>query len=619
MRNIFYSILFLAITGNSFAQTPGGLPNSVLWLKADLGGSPSNWLDNSSSANNFLQGNPVNQPTLSTNVFNFNPALSFDGANRFMDQPSPSNFPGGNADRTILIVANASNTPGYRWIFTYGSPGTPNATFQMGNHDGDLVNAYFASPDDLSYPGYWNNAANQNGGLASFTMAGNVQSQYDKGIFIQNNLIGSTLNATSANASIGSLPGFGEYWQGNIAEVIMFNTALSDAERNQVESYLALKYGLTLGAPGSAINYVASDGSTTYWTGMDTWQNDVFGIGTDAGTGFQQIQSNSMNSGTGTGAGQYAKGNLVLSAASLLTNGQFLMIGNDAGDLSEQSIGLTEAPPEAVGSTRLMRNWRAQNTGAVGPVNLSFDTVGLTLTGKLPGDFRLMVDTDGDNDYSTGTSFIAPSSITGNLVNFTGISLPTNARFTLITQASALLPATWQGFSVTADRNKATLVWKTSDEINVDHYTAEYSSDGTIYKTVGTVTANNRPGTNTYSIVQDNLPVGTRYYRIKRVDKDGRFELSTVKTIKIVGATTVSLRTNPVTTSRLELTIDVQQSQNAIIRIITTDGKILVQQNSALSGGTNSISTSITGVAHGAYLLQVQLGSQVINKKFVRM
>jgi len=617
MRKIFYSVLLIVIVAHSSAQTPGGLPNSVLWLRGDIGAGPSSWIDQSGSGNGFLQSNPLNQPTPNVNAFNFNPALSFDGANSFMSQPAPTGFPTNGSDRTMFVVANATGTAGYRWIIVYGNVGSVGGTCQMGNHDGALGNDFYGN--DFEYGNYWNAAQNSNGALASFTLNGGTGTQYDRGNLLQSQAIAG-LSASSANAVIGAInTSSTELWQGNIAEVIIFNTALTDAERNQVESYLALKYGFTLGNTTTPISYTASDGLTAYWNASTNWQNDVFGIGTDLNAGFQQTQSNSINSGSGNGAGQYAKGNLVLSVAAPLTDGQFLMIGNDAGPLTEQVIGVGEAPTAAVGSQRLTRNWQSQNNNGVGAVDISFDTVGLTLTGQLAADFRLMIDTDGDGDYSTGAVFVAPASITGTKINFTGVSLPFNTVFTLITQASALLPATWQGFSVTADKNKATLVWKTSDEINVDHYTAEYSTDGVVYKAAGTVAAKNSPGTHTYSLVQDNLPLGIRYYRIKRVDKDGRFELSAVKSIKVVGVNTVSLHANPVTTGKLDVTIDLQQGQEAVIRIVNTDGRILVQQHSGLSAGTNTVSTNIAGIARGTYFLQVQLGGQVFNKKFVRM
>ena len=168
-------------------------------------------------------------------------------------------------------------------------------------------------------------------------------------------------------------------------------------------------------------------------------------------------------------------------------------------------------------------------------------------------------------------------------------------------------------------KNKATLTWKTSSEINVDRYVVEYSQNGITYLTAGAVTAKNSPGINTYTLVQENLPAGIRYYRIKRVDKDGQFQLSEVKSVKAGGLSTVVLKANPVVKGRLDMIIDVPQSQTAVIRVVSTAGKVIAQQNTGLSTGTNNISTDLSRAAAGNYILQVQLANEVINKKFVRL
>ncbi|MEO5684962.1 MAG: T9SS type A sorting domain-containing protein [Chitinophagaceae bacterium] len=625
MKKIFYLSLFLLtaffISHNVDAQTPGGVAGSVLWLKANTDASPNIWFDKSPSGNDFLQPSAGNQPSLISNVFNFNAAMLFDGSNTFMEQGLPADFPENDNDRTIIVVANATSFNGYRWIFAYGTPGG-SSTCQAGNFNGDLLNAFYGV--DITTSAYWNAASNANGALASFTLSSSVGTQFDRGA--QTNQVSfGPLFATSVNGVIGALlPSTnGEVWGGSIAEVLMFNTALSPADRNKVESYLALKYGFTLGTAGTPLSYTASDGVTVYWTGSATYQNDVFGIGTDNGTGLAQTQSNSTNSGNGNGTGQAGKGNLVLSTAAALPDNQFLLIGNDAAALTEQTIAAGQAPVIAEGSQRVVRNWKAQNTGAVGSVSLSFDMTGLTYTGgTTANNYRLMIDSDGDADYfTTGTqTFIAPSSVTGNLVNFTGVTLATGAGFTIITQASvALLPAVWQGFSASVQKNKATLSWKTSNEVNVDRYVAEYSLNGVNFLPVGSVTAKNGAGINVYSLTQDNLPAGIRYYRIKRADKDGQFQFSDVKSVRAGGLTTVILKSNPVTKGRLELNIDVPQSQEAIIRVVNMAGKILVQQNTGLTTGTNAVNTNIAHIAAGTYFLQVQLGTEIINKKFVRL
>lgn len=50
----------------------------------------------------------------------------------------------------------------------------------------------------------------------------------------------------------------------NIAEVVIYNSAITVANQNRVESYLALKYGITLNQT-TAKNYVFSNGTTISW------------------------------------------------------------------------------------------------------------------------------------------------------------------------------------------------------------------------------------------------------------------------------------------------------------------------------------------------------------------
>jgi hypothetical protein len=59
-----------------------------------------------------------------------------------------------------------------------------------------------------------------------------------------------------------------------------------------IESYLALKYGITLGNTTHAVDYLASDG-TVIWAGSTTYQNDVHGIGRDNTYGLDQRSSKS--------------------------------------------------------------------------------------------------------------------------------------------------------------------------------------------------------------------------------------------------------------------------------------------------------------------------------------
>jgi hypothetical protein len=59
----------------------------------------------------------------------------------------------------------------------------------------------------------------------------------------QSALISGAVNTRIAADKDGGV----HFYNGTIAEIIIYNRVLTEAERQKVESYLAVKYGITLG------------------------------------------------------------------------------------------------------------------------------------------------------------------------------------------------------------------------------------------------------------------------------------------------------------------------------------------------------------------------------------
>lgn len=89
------------------------------------------------------------------------------------------------------------------------------------------------------------------GASAGYTNGRSVLTSTNTTTFTVNNL-GIGRNATT-NSTLS-----------NVAEVIIYNTALTAAQQNQVESYLALKYGITLDQT-TPKNYIFASGTTVAW------------------------------------------------------------------------------------------------------------------------------------------------------------------------------------------------------------------------------------------------------------------------------------------------------------------------------------------------------------------
>ena len=84
------------------------------------------------------------------------------------------------------------------------------------------------------------------------------------------------------------------FFGGEIAEVLLYDAdQRTGGTEARIASYLALKYGVTL-----SHNYVASDGTTTFWdvSANTGYNNNIAGIGRDDASRLVQRQSRSQSS-----------------------------------------------------------------------------------------------------------------------------------------------------------------------------------------------------------------------------------------------------------------------------------------------------------------------------------
>ncbi|HTL07671.1 MAG TPA: hypothetical protein VL307_05420, partial [Chitinophagaceae bacterium] len=572
---------------------PGSaLSNLQLWARGGTipgpdGSAVGLWPNSDINGNSLIQANGSSRPILQSegaDNINFNPVTAFlPQTNKFMT------VPGG-------FAGNTSHNSVYAYMVLRPITENQNATFlREGPTNGKLVMVqstgsvmkWTGGEDSTNIVATPSGSIDSKTAIWSFSKStGTTPSGFKRDIRKNGQVLASsaTANAFTGGNTTFYLSAFqvvsnvylGAYG-GDIAEVVyIIDSNMTANKQSNIESYLAIKYGTTLGSTGTPVNYTASD-SSIIWPASATFQNDVFGIGTDSATALVQTISNSMNSGSGDGTGQTLRGNLVLSTPTTLLNKRFLLIGNDAANLSQSVIAAGGAAPVAVGSTRINREWKVANKGGVGAVNLSFDTTGLGVQqgGSVVNNYALMIDNDGDGDFNTGTlSFFTATSASGKKINFNGVTLNNNVVFTILTfKLSSALPAIWLGFTAEAVNGNALLNWKTSDEINVDRYIVEHSFNGVSYSVIGSVTANNNTGVNNYSFTDNNLASGIHYYRIRRIDKDGKSEYSVIKSVKVtVSGANVVVRPNPVTGSTLVLAISVQQTSKTSVQIMSVDG-----------------------------------------------
>jgi hypothetical protein len=241
-------------------STPSSLSGLVAWLKADAisasdGDAVASWVDSSGNSNTPVQATAANKPTYTTNVLNGLPVVRFDG-NDGLTMPTAGNFD--LATPTIFVVAkrNAGTSGSIMGKSTTGFTDGRRRKMAVATSSGGI--AYAAGSDSQSIaitatPGNWN----MFGVVATSNTSHSIYLNGTKTDFTTT-LADSTLNA--ANMIIGSNFAVGtEPFNGDIAEIIIFNRALSSTQVVGIENYLANKYNLPVslelgGAPRSAVS-----------------------------------------------------------------------------------------------------------------------------------------------------------------------------------------------------------------------------------------------------------------------------------------------------------------------------------------------------------------------------
>ncbi|HMN29060.1 MAG TPA: hypothetical protein PKE45_12990, partial [Caldilineaceae bacterium] len=322
------------------ATSPGGVNTNLLaWYKADAGVEKSGgaategglvdvWRDQGGNSNDATQGAPANQPTFRANRANFNPAIEAPLGPQVLNTPLNINA-GIHPALSVLAVyrptdLNNDNQSGAVW-------GEDDGGFDRFindvNFDGCLssvtTGSGCSSVPNLYVENVWS--------LSSVVFAEDVangSAVYVNGL--SEHIFTSDHAPETSNPLSILNDGDDSFYQGDVTEVIVYNSLLTTAnQRQRIESYLAVKYGLTLGNTTTPVNYLDS-GSTTVWTGSATYQNDVAGIGRDDAAALSQKQSKSVNSGAlvTVGLGTIAADN-ASNPNTFAADKSFLVWGND--------------------------------------------------------------------------------------------------------------------------------------------------------------------------------------------------------------------------------------------------------------------------------------------------
>jgi hypothetical protein len=419
--------------GQNFTfAAPGGVNDptncNAVWLRADegistAGSSVTSWLDQSGNALSFSPdavSPSATSPAFDANSNNFNPQIDFNttlttdflGAANFSDTSL-------SAFTLYAVVKTTDSGSGLVHLATGASP--------------DDNRLKVSNPENLNF----NVADDSNAVLTVGNVLNNGRPQLLEGTWdagalnVFQNAAANSGNpyTTDSSAPIpaGGLLGIGQEldnntdggfqpaqaFNGGVSEMILYRSILPAAEQLRIESYLALKYGITLdqsAATGSASpergDYVSSTGALLFdahdGTAANHYNSFIIGIGRDDLSAFAQRISKSQDPAaivTLSTDADFTAQNAAHSDS--LSDGQYLLLSSDGAAVNQASrVAVNGAQTYEV----LLRRWAVKDTGNTPAVNLQFDLSAQSLALNGGNTLALLVDDDGD--LSSGVTIL---------------------------------------------------------------------------------------------------------------------------------------------------------------------------------------------------------------------
>lgn len=402
---------FTLLTSITMAQN---VPAKSLWLRADVGVNLSgtrvvSWTDQSGNNWNASAPSTSRRPLYQLLGSNFNPTFNFDGSDNL-----DVSYRSGLNTRNFTVFSVHRLTGGnnrYRSPFTsrddYPQRGyilyvAPNGRYQFWNGRGS---------------GWANMSTSQSASSSSelliYRGSRSGNNLVKRGYVNGQSFAGPTSDRFSRNTrrpyriGAGATEGSGNYfWYGDISEQIVFNSALTTTQRQITESYLAIKYGLSLGNNNQAISYLKADG-TSVWDAISAYRYDVAGLAKENSPfDLDQKVSSSGNLSVNT------SGNTVLATTNnfnlsnldnsrqALSEGQFLLWGHNNQSMNSWvNVGCSQ---------RVSRFWRLQNTNDVGTIFFQINLNNFPASST--GTYTLFL----DDDTNLSNGVVSTHALVGN-------------------------------------------------------------------------------------------------------------------------------------------------------------------------------------------------------------
>jgi hypothetical protein len=255
------------------------------------------------------------------------------------------------------------------------------------------------------------------------------------------------------------------------------------------------------------------------------------------------------------------------------------------------------------------------------PTLAAGDSIQLSINGMRTANYKFVIDPSllnfpGINAYLKDNFLQIETPV--SLTDTTEFSFETTAdpmskasnRFVIIFKTGPIEGLLFKKISAVRNHDDSkTIKWGVKNEINIDHYNVEKSTDGIMFQTFGTLQASVNPGNNNnYQFVDVDRSTNVVYYRVKAINAIEQMHNSSVVKLDAVSAKqSITISPNPVANHMLNIGFTNGKIGEYQVSLYTSNGALLQKQIVTVSEkiATQHIKLNST-IPPGKYLVGIQ-------------
>lgn len=181
------------------------------------------------------------------------------------------------------------------------------------------------------------------------------------------------------------------------------------------------------------------------------------------------------------------------------------------------------------------------------------------------------------------------------------------------TRSATTLPVELSNFNTQLLKNAVKLTWSTHNEINNEGFEIERSMNGITFTKIGFVKTKGNAN-DTYEYIDEQAvksKSSTIYYRLKQLDKDGKYSFSIIKAIKLPSdkSFSLSLLQNPIK-DEIKLVINATAERDMTIIVTNNNGQPISNRKIIVKQGVNNLILPANKLARGVYHISLQAANE---------